>query len=117
MSTFNTIHIFGFGVVQVIGKDFNVQTAISNVQVQADACIDNVWSKKPADNTSTKEYHAINVFNNMFADWQPKVNVEKGFRTKYDQLNSSLFDALANSIMAIEVVSPMLPTEVPTLVL
>ena len=115
MSTFNTIHIFGFGVVQVIGKDFNVQTKIQNVQVQADACIENVWSKKPADNTDTKEYHAINVFNTIFADWQPKGKNEKGFRTKYDELDAKLFDDLATSVMAIEVVPPMLPTDAPTI--
>ena len=72
-SKFNTIHIFGFGTVQVIGKDLNVQTSITNVQAQATACIDNVWSKKPADNTATKEYHAVNIFSGMFADWQTKI--------------------------------------------
>jgi len=101
MSTFNTIHIFGFGVVQVIGKDFNVQTAISNVQVQADACIDNVWSKKPSGNNTTKEYHAINVFDDAFADWQPKIKDEVGFRTKYEELDATLFNALAESVINI----------------
>lgn len=105
MSTFNTIHIFGFGVVQVIGKDFNVQTKIANVQAQADACINEVWSKKPANSTGTKEYHAINIFNDMFADWQPKNKGEKGFRTKYDQLDSSLFESLANAVINFQVVS------------
>lgn len=106
MSKFNTIHIFGFGVVQVIGKDFNKQVPIADVQVFADACIDEVWSKKPADNTSTKEYHAINIFNDMFADWQSKIKGEKGFRTKYDQLDSSLFDGLVTAVRNVQNVNP-----------
>jgi hypothetical protein len=99
MATFNTIHIFGFGTIQVIGKDLNVQTPIANVQAQADACINNVWSKKPTDSTITKQYHAVNVFNGMFADWQTKVKGEKGFRAKYEELDGSLFQALAQAVI------------------
>jgi len=109
-SKFNTIHIFGFGTVQVIGKDLNVQTSITNVQAQATACIDNVWSKKPADNTATKEYHAVNIFSGMFADWQTKIKGEKGFRVKYEDLDGSLFETLAQAVIdAQPVVTPPAP--------
>jgi hypothetical protein len=104
-NTFNTIHIFGFGVVQVIGKDFNVQTPITNVQNQANACIDNVWSKVPAP-PITKQYHSINIFDNMFADWLPKVKGEKSFRTEYKDLDASLFDALAQAVISAQPVKP-----------
>lgn len=100
MSTFNTIHIFGFGLVQVIGKDFNHQVKISQVQNEANACIDNVWAQVPSP-PITNQYHAINIFNGMFADWQSKVKGEKGFRTKYDLLDSTLFDALAEAVIQI----------------
>ena len=99
MATFNTIHIFGFGTVQVIGKDFNVQCPIGSVQSEAYACVNNVWSKKPADYVGTKQYHAVNTFNTMFADWQPKVKGEKGFRVKFSDLNASLFEALAQAVI------------------
>ena len=98
-SKFNTIHIFGFGTVQVIGKDLNVQTSITNVQTQVNACIDNVWSKKPEDSTITKDYHAVNIFSGMFADWQTKIKGEKGFRTKYEDLDDSLFQTLAQAVI------------------
>jgi hypothetical protein len=98
MSHYNTIHIFHFGTVQVIGKDTNIQTSITSVQTEAQAVIDNVWSKKPSDNNGTKEYHAINIFEGMFADWQPKVKGEKGFRTKIADLDSTLIDALAQAV-------------------
>jgi hypothetical protein len=101
MSNFSTIHIFHFGTVQVIGKDTNIQTSITSVNSEAQAVIDNVWSKKPNDadhQNNTKEYHAINIFDGMFADWQPKVKGEKGYRTKISDLDSSLIDALALAV-------------------
>lgn len=99
MSTFNTIHIFGFGVVQIIGKDFNMQTPVNEIQAEVDAVVDNVWSTKPTENTGTKEYHAINIFNTMFSDWQPKIKGEKGFRTNYDQLDDTLIHALIMAVI------------------
>lgn len=99
MSTFNTIHIFGFGVVQVIGKDFNIKVPASSVQTDVDACINNVWSTKPIDNTSTQDYHAINVFNGLFCDWKSKIKEEKGFRSQYKDLDASLFEALAQAVI------------------
>lgn len=99
---FQTIHIFGFGTVQVIDKDLNLQCSIADVQAEADACIDEIWSKKPADVTLTKEYHAINIFNNYFADWLPKIKGEKSYRTKYLELNDSLFEALANKVILLQ---------------
>lgn len=99
-SKFRTIHIFGFGIVQVIDKDLNIQCPTSDVQALADACIDNVWSKKPTDsNITNKDYHAINVFDTMFADWQPKTKGEKGYRTQYSELDDSLFQALAQGVI------------------
>ena len=102
-NVFSTIHIFGFGIAQVITKDKNIQTPISNVQSQVDACVDNIWSKKPQDNTCTKQYHAINIFDGMFADFQAKIKGEKGFRTQYSELDKTLFENLANAILATEV--------------
>lgn len=98
---FNTIHIFGFGITQAIGKDKNVQTSKDNVGQQADAAIANVWSKKPADYIGSEEYHAINIFNNLFADFQPKGKGEKGFRVKYEDLDAATMEALATKIYSL----------------
>lgn len=99
MSLFNTLHIFGFGTVQVIGDDYNIQCPITEVQLKADAVIDNIWSTKPVDNTSTKEYHAINIFNDMFSDWQAEIQGEKGFRTEYADLDATLINSLATAVI------------------
>ena len=95
---YNTIHIFGFGTVQVISKEKNVQNAITNVSAAANAVIDNVWNNKPADYVGTKEYHAVNIFNGLFADWQAKIKGEKGFRIELENLDSVLIEDLANAV-------------------
>lgn len=98
----NTIHIFGFGTVQVISDTQNVQAPISAVQADVDAVVDNVWSKKPADYTGQKTYHAINNFNELFSDWLPKEDGVKSFRVQAADLDQALLDALAAAVLAYE---------------
>lgn len=98
MGNWSTLHIFGFGDVQVITKDGGTTKKASTL-TKLQAVIDNVWSTKPTDNTSTKEYHAINIFEAMFADWQPKVPKEKGFRTEYSKLDDLLIQQLVDEVL------------------
>ena len=107
---YNTIHIFGFGLTQVISKGKNVQTSTDSVIVQANNVIDNVWANKPANYDGTKEYHAINIFDDLFADWQPKIKGEKGFRVKFENLDSTHLDNLANAVYATAPVEPATET-------
>lgn len=99
MATYSTIHIFGFGVVQVIGEGFNYQVQSSLVQMELDPCINNVYDNKPIDNTTPKTYHAINVFNNMFSDWLPKEKDKEAFRVEFSNLDPTLFEALAQAVI------------------
>jgi len=99
MANWNTIHVFGFGDVQVIAKDGGKTKKAADL-TKLQAVIDNVWSKKPADNTGTKEYHAINIFEGMFADWQAKVQDEKGFRVQFSELDLVAVQALADELLA-----------------
>lgn len=94
---FSTLHIFGYGESQVIGKDFNLKAPNSEL-TGLQAVVDNVYSKKPADSTATTDYHAINIFHNMFADYQPKQG--EGFRVPYAELDDALIQALADEIIA-----------------
>jgi len=98
MTNWSTLHIFGFGDVQVITKDGGATKKASTL-TKLESVIDNVWSTKPTDNTSTKDYHAINIFEGMFADWQPKVSKEKGFRTEYYKLDDSLIQKLVDEVL------------------
>ena len=98
MANWSTLHIFGFGDVQVISKNGGA-TKKASILTKLQAVIDNVWSTKPTDSKITKEYHAINIFEGMFADWQTKVPKEKGFRTEYSKLDDSLIQQLVDEVL------------------
>jgi len=115
-STWSTLHIFGYGETQLIGADFNKKFS-SSVLTSVQAVVDNVYSFKPVDNPANEEYHAINIFNDMFADWQTKDSSTQGWRTEYSELDATLIDALVAEIVAyveptIEVVEEV--TDTPT---
>jgi recombinational DNA repair protein (RecF pathway) len=99
MANWSTLHIFSFGDVQVIAKEGGKTKKASDL-TKLQAVIDMVWEQKPTDNTSTKDYHAINIFNGLFADWQSKTKVDKGYRTKYDKLIAETIEALINEVLA-----------------
>jgi len=99
MATWSTLHIFGYGETQLIGADFNKKVP-STVLATLAAVVNNVYSTKPEDNTANEEYHAINIFNDMFADWQTKSADTKGWRTQYADLDATAIEALVAEIEA-----------------
>ena len=66
MATWSTLHIFGYGETQLIGTDSNKKVPTSAL-TKVQAVVDNVYSFKPEGNTATEVYHAINIFNDLFA--------------------------------------------------
>jgi hypothetical protein len=111
MATWSTLHIFGYGETQLIGTDSNKKVP-STALTTLDAVVNNVYSFKPEGNEATEEYHAINIFNNMFADWQPKAPEAKGWRTEYADLDAEAIAALVAEVEAYvapepEVVAPI----------
>ena len=97
---YNTIHIFGYGESQLISNDINDKVETSKLTL-ADAVVLNVFSKKPIDNTSTIDYHSINIFNNLFADFTSKEKDSQSFRVQYDELDADLINSFANEIIAL----------------
>lgn len=98
MTTFNTLHIFDFGTIQLISKSGPAIMKKASDLTTLQAYIDNVFSKAPADFVGTKEFHAINTFDGLFADWQPKINGKKGFRIPFTEIDQALLDALITEI-------------------
>jgi len=94
-----TLHIFGYGETQLIGTDFNKKVPTSAL-ISVLAVIDDVYSFKPEENTATKEYHAINIFNDMFADWQTAQQGVEGWRVQFADLNKTALDELVAEIEA-----------------
>jgi hypothetical protein len=95
----NTLHIFGFGTVQAISDTQNVQAPITAFQAEVDAVVDDVWANKPTGYVGEKTYHAINNFNEMFSDWLPSSDAQS-FRVQATDLDQTLLDALAASVLA-----------------
>ena len=63
MSQFNTIHLFGFGDTQIIGKD-NDGTVKSDTLANLTAFVDHIVTFKPEEVVLT-DYHVIHIFNGM----------------------------------------------------
>ena len=99
----NTLHIFGYGEVQAIGTDGETsinKKAPASALTKVAAVVDDVYSHKPAENPAPNEYHAVNVFNDMFADYQPSGKGAKGWRTQFGDLNKVAIDELAAEVLA-----------------
>ena len=97
--TWGTIHIFGFGTTQLIGKDLNKQVPSTELTT-LNAVIQNVYSLTPTDIVTSTDFHAINLFNDMNASWLPKTKEDKGFRVDFKDLDITLIDALIVEINA-----------------
>jgi hypothetical protein len=95
----NTLHIFGFGTVQAISDNQNVQAPFSAVQAEAQAVVDNVWANRPKSYVGEKTYHAINNFYELFSDWLPSEPGMQSFRVQGADLDQSLLDALAVAVL------------------
>lgn len=99
MAQYNTLHIFGYGETQLITDTENKKVSSSEL-TSLQAVVDNVYAHKPADNNADTNYHAINIFNTLFADWLPSDKDQKSFRVPYAELDEALIDALVAEIQA-----------------
>ena len=93
---YNTLHIFGYGECQVITDTENKKVPTSDCPSAQDV-VDMVYAFKPVDNNAGTDYRAINIFNDMFADYQ---SPEGNFRVDYSELDSALIDQLVSEIEA-----------------
>jgi hypothetical protein len=98
-----TLHIFGYGECQVIGKDGETQInkkAPSNQLVSLQAVVDNVYSFKPIDNNSPNKYHTISIFKDYYSNYSPDDSQYSSWKTNYDELDNLAIDLLATEILA-----------------
>lgn len=93
---YNTLHIFGYGECQVITDTKNKKVLTSDCPSAQDV-IDMIYALKPVDNNAGTDYGAINIFNDMFADYQ---SPEGNFRVDYSELDSALINQLVSEIEA-----------------
>lgn len=99
-STWNTLHIFGYGETQLITDTENKKVASADLATLQQV-VDDVYGNKPVDNNADTNYHAINIFNGLFADWLPSDKDQKSFRVEYSTLNEAAIAALVAEIIAV----------------
>jgi hypothetical protein len=100
MSTFNTIHLFGFGDSQIIGKDTN-HSVKSNTLTNLQAFVDHVKTFKPEEVTLT-DYHVIHIFNETTVRYLGKGtqnNEEKThFTVNFSDIDSTILNNLVDEL-------------------
>lgn len=102
MSTFNTIHLFGFGDAQIIGKENN-GTVASEALTNLTAFVDHIKTFKPEDVTLT-DYHVIHIFNETDVRYLGKgteVKTDKtNFTVKISEVDATLLTNLVDELAA-----------------
>jgi hypothetical protein len=101
MSQFNTIHLFGFGDSQIIGKDNNGMVK-SNTLTNLQAFVDHVVTFKPEEVVLT-EYHVIHIFNEMDVRYLGKGTENHADKTDFivsmTEIDATLLDNLVNELI------------------
>jgi len=96
MENYNTILIFGYGQTQLI-TDTETKLVDSDDLASLISVINDIYSKKPAENKSQENYTRIAIYNNDFSDWVNN-NPDDYFKVPYNELNQLLPDSLVLEI-------------------
>lgn len=112
-----TMHIFGYGDVQIIGtekSDNNPETAEKDYTKKVPAAalsgitalINSIYALKPVDNSAGKQFHSINIYPDLFIDFYPKnintENQENPFRVDFDEINPAMLQNIINEVINYE---------------
>lgn len=101
--SFSTIHVFGFGETQIIGKDKNAKVQSSDLTKLA-AFVNHVKSFRPAD-VADKDYHVIHIFNDRDVRYLGKGDGNGGalkdknsFSVKIADLDATIFNNFVSEV-------------------
>ena len=110
------LHIFGYGETKLIddiqldnpsvfrgGEDnvINEKVVKTSTLKKAQAIIDFVYGKKPADSDAGVEFHAITIVRNVYGMYVPKNVNETVFRIEYKDMDATLIQDLVSELQAI----------------
>ena len=103
MSAFNTIHLFGFGDAQIIGKDNN-GTVKSDTLTTLAAFVDHVKTFKPEDVVLT-DYHVIHIFDGLSVRYLGKGTSNRtdktNFSVKVSEVDQNLLNNFINELISL----------------
>jgi cell division FtsZ-interacting protein ZapD len=102
MSKFNTIHLFGFGDSQIIGKDSN-GTVKSDTLSNLTAFVNHIKTFKPEDVVLT-DYHVIHIFSEMDVRYLGKGTDNREDKTdfivKIAEVDQTILNNLVDELVA-----------------
>ena len=112
------LHIFGYGETKLItetksetpngnagllggGLLQNEKVAKTIDLTKAQAVVDYIYSKKPADSDAGVEFHAITFVKDFHCVYVPKNIAEKHFRIEYKDLDLAIIQELVSELQAL----------------
>lgn len=94
--SWNTLHIFGYGQVQLISNTEN-KLVDWDLCPSTQAVVDMVYSHKPLDSVATTNYRVVTIYNEKAAIYQ---TIDDSFRVDYSELDLALIEQLVSEIQA-----------------
>ena len=102
MSNFNTIHIFGSGDVQIIGKESNGIVKAETLS-SLEALVDHIKTFKPEEVISN-DYHVIHIFNGMTIRYLGKPTDDRKEETSFilstEEVDSTILASFIDELVA-----------------
>lgn len=103
MEQFSTIHIFGYGDVQIIGKENNGIVKSSELTT-LQTLVDHVKTFLPATGVTLNDYHVIHVFKRMDVRYLGKQlednKINTSFSVKIESLNQGILEAFVSELVS-----------------
>lgn len=101
-STFKTIHIFGYGEVQLIGGAKDGKVSSSNLE-SLNAFVDHIKTFKP-ENVEASDLHVIHIFKDgdvryLGKNGELSLRTKKSYSVNLSQVDSGILDNFVNDLI------------------
>lgn len=95
----NTIHIFGYGESQVIGKEKNGKVPNSELKTIEPLLSYLAGIQQKGTKVKRDDLHALNILNNAFIDFIPKSRENKHQRFAWNELDIKQIDKFTTDVL------------------
>lgn len=93
---YNTLHIFGYGEIQVITDTENKKVPTEDCP-SVQAVVDMVYALKPKGNTAGTDYQNVTIIKDIYGSYSA---IDGSFRVDYSELDVALIDQLVEEIQS-----------------
>lgn len=96
----NTIHVFGFGVTQVVGLKLNGQVANEELDL-LESFLGYLAGLQPqATSISREDFHALTIINGKFISFAPKSATNSAQRFLWSDMDAAQVNNFVDEVMA-----------------